>query len=89
MCTEYLLLELKTELHEIKNNVKSMDTQINGLIEENKKLKNIIDTMNTEIDIGDYVKIPKNIKYLVICGYYGGNSVYDYFDKIPIKKNWI
>jgi hypothetical protein len=63
-------LDLKTEILQLKTELKKLYLQIENL--------------STEIDIGNYVKIPIKIKNLVICSFID-NSEFNYEDIFPFK----
>ena len=67
---EASILDLKTEILQLKTELKKLYLQIENL--------------STEIDIGNYVKIPIKIKNLVICSFID-NSEFNYEDIFPFK----
>lgn len=83
------VLDLKSEIESLKLVVSKLGNKIYELSEKNKFLTDLIDELNTEICIGDGVKIPKDIKSAVICEWIGLNPKYEYIDifKIAIMQS--
>jgi hypothetical protein len=72
---EATILDLQTKIIKLQHNMYEkiiklqyeMNENMKKMTSEHKLLKTHLELLSTELDIGDYVKVPKNIDSLIIC----------------------
>lgn len=81
------ILDLKTKIIKLEETIQILKDTNKSLQQTNKIFEQKIDELSYEVDIGNYVKVPKKVDSLVICEWIGGIEKNYYNEFIPISIN--
>ena len=81
------ILDLKTKIIKLEETIQILKDTNKSLQQTNKIFEQKIDELSYEVDIGNYVKVPKKVDSLVICEKLGGIAKNYYNEFIPISIN--